>query len=336
MSTITDVAKEADVSLATVSRVINKSFLVSDEKKERVLSAMEKLDYQVPVKAKEERNASPKLILVISTIYLPDLFSGLQAAASDLGYAVIYNQNSDNEDGWEMTGDILKILQNNLICGIIMVNAIYKNETLRNLLSPYHVVQIGEPLNMPQNYWVSIDDVDAAYDLTSHLISLGKKRIALMTIKHSSEKAAMAFVENRELGFEKALREHGIPFDESLKFYSDYAADGGAYAMNKLLARGETPDAMVCICDSIAYGALSVCEKNGLKVPEDIAICGFDNMEFSEFSSPPLTSIDQSFEDIGRESVHMLNSVINGETSRGRKLFVNHRLIVRKSTNPEA
>lgn len=336
MSTITDVAKEADVSLATVSRVINKSFLVSEEKKERVLSAMEKLDYQVPIKAKEGRSASPKLILVISTIYLPDLFSGLQTAASELGYAVIYNQNSDNEDGWEMTGDILKILQNNIICGIIMVNAIYKNETLRNLLSPYHVVQIGEPINMPQNYWVSIDDVEAAYDLTNHLISLGKKRIALMTIKHSSEKAVMAFVENRERGFEKAMREHGLLVEEKLKFFSDYAADGGAYTMGKLLAKGEKPDAIVCICDSIAYGCLSVCEKNGIKVPEEIAICGFDNMEFSEFTSPTLTSIDQSFADIGREAIVMLNSVINGEISLGRKLFVNHRLIVRKSTDTDS
>ena len=335
MATITDVAKEADVSLATVSRVINKSFMVSQEKRERVLIAMEKLGYHQTVKAKETKHDASGLILVITSIYHSGLFDSLQRTAQELGYNVIFNHIFDHEDGWESSMDILKILQNNFITGIITVNAVYKNDSIREIIKQYPVVQIGEPLDLPENYMVTVDDVQAAYDITKHLISLNKKRIALMTIKHETPQRSMSFVSNRELGFLKALNDHDIPFDQNLKFFSDYTVDGGAYAAYGILKTEEKPDAIFCITDIMALGCINTFIQNGIKMPQDIAVCGFDNMEFSEFIYPSLTTIDQSFPEIGAEATRMLHSLVNREICKGRKLYVNHQLIIRNSTDLE-
>lgn len=332
MATLSEIAKEADVSLATVSRVINKSFRVSDEKRERVLAAMESLGYQYTTKNKINKSGENRLILVIASIHSSELSDAMQETSKELGYNVLYNYIADKEDGFETALDTLKQFPENFISGIITINSVYKNEMLKDALSQYPLVQIGEPLNMPEtNYIVSTDDVQAAYDLTEHLIKQGKKKIAIMTIKSSATKS-MGFVDNREYGFMKALRDYGLPFKEEYLIYSDYSVDGGAYASSKILKMEEKPDAVLCVSDTMALGCIYTFTRNGVRVPEDIAVCGFDNIDFFEYANPPLTSVDISWGELGIEALKMLDSIINQTLTTGRKLYVPHKIFMREST----
>lgn len=331
MATIRDVAKEADVSLATVSRVINNSFTVTQDKRERVITAMNKLGYQPTIKNKDSKGTNFKTILVISSIYVEDLFNGLQTTSEELDYNVIFCLIGDTLSGIDRANKVLRSLKNETIAGIILCNAVFKDPAFAELLSRFPVVQIGEPIDLSENYVVSIDDFQAAYDMTSHLIKTGKRRIALMSIKQKNSK--MTFVAQRENGYIKALEDHRLKFDANLISYSDFTMDGGSFATKEILSLSKLPDAILCVTDWMAIGCISALNRAGISIPRDIAVAGFDNTEMSEFTNPPLTSIDQAFSDIGGEAVRALDCVINNKYTKGRKILVQHELIIRSSTS---
>lgn len=339
MATIVDVAKEADVSLATVSRVLNKSFMVSDEKRLRVEAAIQKLGYQHSQNPQGARKAGAKLVFVITSIHQADLFDGMIETAGELGYELIISYISDREDGWKTSARIMKTMKREWIAGVITNNAAAKNNELRQILRPYPLVQVGEPLDMQgfgENYLVSVDNVQAAYDLTSHLIETGRRRIAFMCIDNYLMQGDNNFILQREKGYLQALQEHGIDPDPALKLHSDVSAEDSASVTEELLRMKNPPDAIFCINDMMASGCLKALREAGVRVPEDIAVCGFDNMEFSDFLYPSLTTIDQSFEEMGTSAIRMLHQVITGEIGTGRKLFINHKLLVRQSTMTES
>lgn len=338
MATIVDVAKEADVSLATVSRVLNKSFMVSDEKRLRVEAAVKKLGYQHPQNPQGARKGGAKLIFVITSIHQADLFDGMIETAGELGYELIISYISDREDGWQTSARIMKTMKKEWIAGVITNNAASKNDELRQILRLYPLVQVGEALDMRdfgENYMVSVDNVQAAYELTCHLIRTGRRRIAFMCIDNYLIQGDFNFIVQREKGYLQALQEHGIEPDPALKFYSDVSAEDSAKVTKKILRMENPPDAIFCINDMMATGCLKTLREAGVRVPEDIAVCGFDNMDFSSFLSPSLTTVDQSFEEMGTSAIRMLHQVITGEINTGRKLFINHKLMVRHSTLAE-
>lgn len=339
MATIVDVAKEADVSLATVSRVLNKSFMVSDEKRLRVEAAIQKLGYQHPQNPQGARKGSAKLIFVITSIHQADLFDGMIETVGELGYELIISYISDREEGWQTSARVMKTMKKEWIAGVITNNAAAKNDELRQILRPYPLVQVGEPLDMQgfgENYMVSVDNAQAAYDLTEHLIETGRRRIAFMCIDNYLMQGDNNFILQREKGYLQALQDHGIQPDPSLKFHSDVSAEDSAKVTKKILHTENPPDAIFCINDMMASGCLKALREEGVRVPEDVAVCGFDNMDFSNFLYPPLTTVDQSFEEMGTSAIRMLHQVITGEISTGRKLFINHKLQVRQSTLAES
>ncbi|AGF58510.1 LacI family repressor for deo operon, udp, cdd, tsx, nupC, and nupG [Clostridium saccharoperbutylacetonicum] len=333
MATVIDVAKEADVSVATVSRVLNNSFMVTEEKRARVLAAIEKVGYKVSTKNKELKRNNSKVILVITGTLLEDLFSSFQDTASDLGYHVIYHY-CGNQISTESAKEVVNILKNNVIAGIVLLDITESNNDFKQLLSHYPIVQIGNPLiDTTDNYIVSADDRKIAYDVVSHLIETGKKRIAIISAE--TEGRFVHFERDRERGYMDALRDNDLPCDDSLKFHVDFTMDGGSDATKKILASENRPDAIFCISDTLAVGCIYRLKRAGISIPDEISVAGIDNTEITEFFDPPITTVDQSFKEIGSETIKMLVSLINGELSRGRKIYIEHQLIIRKSTQKD-
>ncbi len=182
MATIVDVANEAKVSVATVSRVLNNSFAVTEEKRKLVLAAIEKVGYQPTVRTKSNRSGGGKIIFVVTSILVDDLFDSIQAAANDLGYNVIFNYIGKSKDAtaYSSTYDLLRILQDQSIAGILLINAIAKDENLQTYFNRIPVVQIGEYCELNPTYAVLTDDIKASFDMTQLLVGKGHRKIAFI------------------------------------------------------------------------------------------------------------------------------------------------------------
>ncbi len=330
MPTVVDVAREAEVSVATVSRVLNNSFMVTPEKRERVLLAIEKLGYKVS-KNKEGKRSNSKIILVISSVLIEDLFTNINDTAAANGYSVMYHYCNSNNCSNDLK-EIFKILNNNVIAGIVSLDITDYDNELKQILTQYPVIQIGKSsLDLGDNYIVASDEYKTAYDIVSHLINIGKKSIAIITIR--ADDNFSLFEADREKGYKHALIDNNIAYDPSLTFYSDFTIDGGSDATKKILQLKNRPDAIFCISDTLAVGCIYRLKKSGISIPDEIAVAGIDNSEITEFFEPSITTVDQSFKEIGIEAVNMIISLINGDMSRSRKVIIDHEIIIRDSTN---
>lgn len=330
MATIIDVAREADVSVATVSRVINNSFVVTQEKKNRVFAAMEKVGYVPTVKPKKSEYSPSKLILVVTNIYYEDLFDTLQNTAESLGYDVLFCHLSQYADSTARAVRIMGILNEHIFAGIVVCNALHNDPQLVEIIKSYPVVQIGEYLDLGENYLISIDDYQAAYDAVSHLIDTGKKRIAIMTINPSL--VHMSFAKTREHAYVSALLDNHLPIEKCLRFTADFTYDGGADAMQQILKQSPLPDAIFCVSDVMAIGCIRTLTIHNIQIPQEISVSGFDDMDICNYLSPSLTSVRQPFSEMGLEAVRLLHSIITKDVTLGRKVVLKHDLIIREST----
>lgn len=334
MATIIDVAREAEVSTATVSRVINNSFLVTEEKRQRVLEAMQKLGYVPADRTRTSREGVGRLIVVISSMYSSRLTYAIERSARELGYGVV------NLFVGDIPGEVMEVnatlqLLEGKIAGLLLVNFFDKDNTefTQTVLPRYKVVQVGEYTELAEhNYCVSSDDYQAAYDAVSHLIDQGCHRVAMFATQNPASR--MYFEKQRLSGYRAALMDHGITPIEELLRYSDFNAEGAAYATRKLLrTMGDNlPDGIFCISDTLAMGCLKTLQRAGIRVPEQIAVAAMDGLEQDSYLTPALTSIEQNFEQIGAEAVRLLQELIQGRVQGGRKVYVPHALEVREST----
>ncbi len=324
MATIEDVATLAGVSIATVSRVMNNSYIVSSEKKEKVLAAAKELQYS-SIKNTVQK-IDNKIILVAGTAFIDDIFAGMQDKAKEYGYEVVFSYCYNNiEDIKE-----LKMVQTGLVDGIILMNLPTSAKELRTLKEQIPVVFCGEFLEMPHTFSVSINEQKAAYEMVKHLLSLGRRRIGLVLPQLNG--VVHHFIHEREMGYRLALAEAGIPIDSALCLYADYSLESGLSAGKQLLALDNRPDAVFCATDSLAIGCITAFQKEGISIPADIAVAGFDNMELSTVCNPPLTTVEQPFYEIGCESVRLLMTLIRENLSVGRHVMIDHQIAYRAST----
>ncbi len=331
MATVLDVAREAGVSPATVSRVINSSMLVSDEKKQLVYAAMEKVGYVIPIKDRPSRAGNGKLMLAITNISRYSLFEGMQLAAGEMGYGFVILQTSEVQPEYAEAISTLKLLHSGgQLAGIMLVNynASVQSADLEQAIRNFPVVSVCEPLKGTS--LVTSDDYQAAYDVTEHLISLGRRKIAFFVTRSPENRAN--FELQRIRGYRSALIEHGIVPVEELVYYSDFVPEGGYDTMRRLIKDGDLPDAIVCLGDVMAYGCMRALREHGISIPDDIAVVGMDDERESEYMAPPLTSVRQNFEEIGREAVRLLHKHITDSSAAPCKIFVPHTLVIRESS----
>src|SRR6201995_2178925 len=301
-----DVARRAGVSPRTVSNVVNEFPLVSDELRRRVLRAIAELGYQPNLVARNLRHGGSGMIGLavpeLAAPYFSELAGLVIAEARRHSYTVVVEQ-TDGDPGREQ-----QVLHQNepghLFDGLIFSPLGLGQAEPRRYAGDIPVVLLGEHIEDGAFDHVGIDNVAAARDATAHLIGLGRQRIA--AIGHQSHSPGEPG-QLRSAGYREALRAGGLRYRPSLVVpASSFHRGSGADAMDRLLDQPTVPDAVFCYNDLLAIGAMHTVLRRGLRIPDDIAIVGFDDIEESRYVFPALTTIAPDKGELARRAVAQL------------------------------
>lgn len=329
--TIAQVAELADVSKATVSRVLNKSKLVDSQTREIVVKAMEKLNYQPNMIARHLRRQETKLIGIIlpdiSNSFYSKVLKGIEEIAYSLEYDVVLMNTNYSEAREEKSLKTLLERRAEGFCFMCHRLTDEKIQKLENIGLPYVMVSrtVTGYSHIP---FVNIDNQLGGYDATKYLISLGHKKIGIIAGPGDDECSS----EGRLLGYYQALSEMNIRVD------SNYVKEGNfSFARAEMLARqilnlNNPPTAIFAISDETAIGVIRAAIDLGYRVPNDLSVIGFDNLELAKFYYPSLTTIAQPMVELGRKSVRILTNIIEKKPNDEIQVILPHKLIVREST----
>ncbi|WP_101842774.1 LacI family DNA-binding transcriptional regulator [Halobacillus sp. Marseille-P3879] len=327
MPTIKDVARYADVSVATVSRVLSKKGSVSKKSKQKVLKAVKQLNYKPNALGRYLRTSHTKTILMvipdITNPFFSNVIRGIQTTAAQLGYEVLIidseHADFDSKKGFRM-------LEQKQVDGLIMLTSRVDHSTFIEVAENYPTVLACEYIEGTAIPTVSIDNVSAARKMTEHLIFLGYSKIA-----HIAGPTTTVLGIDRLQGFKQALQARKIPVKQSLIQEGDYSMESGYNLMLKLLAMEERPDAVFAANDEMAMGAVNAAKSLQLKVPEDIAVTGFDDIKMASLFTPSLTTISQPAFHIGEKSMKLLLSQMNKEPLSLSQYVLEDALVIRES-----
>ncbi|MCI5578311.1 MAG: LacI family DNA-binding transcriptional regulator [Oscillospiraceae bacterium] len=326
--TIKDVAKVANVSVATVSRVLNNKNNVSDEAIEAVNHAVEQLGYSPNFLGRDLRKSETKRILAIigstEQTFYNDVLRGMQDAAYMEGYDVLI-ATTRNDAEHEM--HLLGMLFSRAVDGAVLLAPKLDSKTICDLSKRYRLAICLERLDCNDVLCVTIDNERAGYDATSYLIGKGRRRIGLITTKIRSQSSV-----DRENGYKRALKDAGIPYDEKLVYYGDYDAETGTKGCEELLSLDERPDAIFSISDMISIGAMTYAVQHGVTVGKDILFFGFDNIAYSHMFIPKLSTVEQPCYLQGKTVAEKLISNMKTDTPDNSTYMLPHSLILREST----
>ena len=326
MATIYDVAKRATVSVATVSSVVNDSSYVSPELRSRVEAAIRELDYSPNLLARglarQKTLSLGVLVPDIANFFFPEIVRGVEDKAKAAGYTMILG-NSDNQSDKEEL--YLKLFLSNRVDGIVLVKAPggMKPELLRMLkLSEVPIVLLDRAYEEIKTDSVLADDLGGGYLATQHLIELGHRRIALIC-----GLPGVSTTDGRYQGYEKALREAGIPLDEALVGAGDYGSDSGHEVGLKLLK--QRPTAVFVTNYMMTLGFLKALDERKLSTPRDVSIVSYDDFFWNDVFSPRLTCVAQPKYQLGYKAAEVLLSRIQKKHKRKQTVVLENSLQVR-------
>lgn len=324
-------AGKVNVSVATVSRVLNQSSLVRAETRERVLKAIKDCHYIYNALAGSlSARKTTTLGVIVPTITNPVfamVTKGIQDYAQVNGYSIILGNTDYNEEN-ELR--FVHLLQEKRADGVIL-NGPWRDAPIVPLMKktklPF-VITWQTVLDKDVNY-VAFDNFKSAYRIVEHLLGLGHRRIGMIAGKFSvSERAVM-----RWKGYRKCLADHNIPYDPQLVLEREYVFSDGKEAMAHLLTLPSPPSAVFCGNDILAIGAIVCAKEMGLRVPEDLSVGGFDDMEISAYYDPPLTTVAVPAYEMGQLAAKVLIKNIRGGCKKPQQYILDTNLIVRGSTS---
>lgn len=324
---IQDVAKEAGVSTATVSRVINRHPSVSDSTRKKVLEAIEKLNYIPNHGGRMLRKQETKTILVlvpdIRNSFYANILYGMDPIMTEYQYNLII---ASTYSDLVRERNLINLLKQKLADGMILLASVLDEAELRELDEMYHLVQLCEFNQGTTLTHVSIDNYQAAYEAVAHLISRGHRRIGFLSSNNSFLSTKL-----REAAYRQALRDHSITPDENLILRGTYSFESGRIGANILMNTVNPPTAIFCISDVVAAGAIQALYRLNLRTPDDVAVCGFDDIDMASQLTPPLTTVAQPLEMLGTMAAKILIDKIAGKEVK-RSTVLQHQLMIRGTT----
>jgi LacI family transcriptional regulator len=328
MANILDVALKAGVSIATVSRVVNKSdHKVNPATREKVLAAIKELDYRPNALAKgllmKKTMTIGIIIPDISNPYYAEIVRGIQDTADLAGYAVMLH-NTDGKQ--ERIIRYIYLLREKSVDGVIFCGGIINGYETLSILKELkeRVVVVGRhEVDFPA---VMVDNMGGATQAVEHLIALGHRLIGCIGGPDGSPTAV-----DRLTGYRNALAQNGIALDERLVKRGTWSPESGYLLARELLAGPERPTAVFSANDQMAFGVIKAAREMGLNVPQDLAVVGFDNVPPGSYFDPPLTTVEIPMYDIGVATMRMLIDLLSGEPFEKLRLFKTN-LLVRGST----
>jgi LacI family repressor for deo operon, udp, cdd, tsx, nupC, and nupG len=329
MANIRDVADNAGVSVATVSRTLQQPERVSPKTRSKVMAAVQSVGYKPNLMAVKFRSGKTHNLVVlvptVANVFFARVISGMQEAAAELGYSILLANTLGNND---IENHYAKMVSTSQADGLIQLRAHNPfDASMINDNGLLPMVNACEVIDDGQYPVVSLDNRAAAKAMTQHLITLGHKRIAMIKGPNSSP-----LTQERLNGYKDALRDANIDFDESLLLDGDFTLQAGYNAGVTISELNNRPSAVFCENDETAIGAMQAFKQANLHVPNDISVAGFDDIAFSAFVDPPLTTIAQPAEEFGRTAVTLLVDLLNGKIRKAPKVIMPFELIVREST----
>jgi LacI family transcriptional regulator len=326
--TIGDVAAEAGVSIATVSRVVNGRYGTAQDTLERVQAVIADLGYESSLVARSLSSRRTNVIGIIVPDLEPfsaELLKGAARALRSTGYELIVylgGGHVGHKVGWERR--YLSRLEGTLTDGTLLVTP-----TVVDVAHNAPVVAVDPHSGSSSLPTVGSQNLDGAILATEYLIGLGHRRIGFIAGRPDLESARL-----REQGYLRALESAGIPYDPRLVRVGDYTKEAAESPARELLEMDEPPTAIFAANDVSAIALIEVARSLGVGVPDDLSVIGFDNVPESALTAPPLTTIDQSIQEMGRRAVELLIGLIEGNAERPGQVTLPTRLVVRQSTGP--
>ena len=330
MSTISDVARLAGVSTATVSRVLNGYEHVSTDTAVRVTEAIEQLGYAPNAMAKSLRTLKASRIIVtvpdIANPFFASIIRGAEETAQAAGYAVLLGDIGSHPDSEEVYAGLLRRREADglIFLGHHIPDSLAEMVERRGAAAP--VVNGCEYTDSMPVSSVHIDNVAAAREVMDHLSGLGHRCVGVITGDMSSP-----ISRDRLKGVKDSAAAHRLT--DSLNVVSgDYSIESGARLTAELMASNPRPTAVFCFSDDMAMGACHTLREAGLDCPRDVSVVGFDDIAPSRFAAPPLTTVRQPMREIGVKTVELLIDILEKGTSRRVNLTLPHELVLRAST----
>jgi LacI family transcriptional regulator len=328
--TIRQIAKLAGVSRSTVSRVINDHANVSPETREQVLRIVAETGFcPDPIaRSLSSRRAGIIGLVIPITIqslfedpFFPRLMQGIAQGCNMHNYILSLFLLHTLEEEAKLYP---RISRPQLLDGVIVTATRYGDPLIPQLLANQVPFVLHGRHEDPRVSFVEVDNMNGAYTAVTHLVRLGRRRIALITGPSGSLAA-----EDRKRGYRKALQERRIPADGALIVHGDFTERSSFEAMRRLLPH--EPDAVFVASDSMALGALRALREAGKSVPEEVAIVGFDDMPQVATANPPLTTIRQPIQQTGILAVEMLIDILENGVEPARRIILPTELVIRAS-----
>jgi LacI family transcriptional regulator len=328
-----DIARKAGVSRSTVSRVINDDPKVSAKTREHVWEVIRRENFTPNPAARALVTRRTEIIgIVIPTVenifftdnnYFTQILAGASQMARQNDYAMLLWLGELTEDEERLRQSVSN---NRLVDGVITASLTHDHPLFKRLLSlNTPLVMIDRPLEHDDKIsYVSVDNIRAAELATNHLISLGRRRIA-----HITGNLSIADAQDRLRGYKNALTQAGLPVDPDLIVPAFFSRQSGYDAMRQLLPR--KPDAIFAAGDTIAVGALQAAHEAGIRVPHDLAVVGFDDVDVAAQAFPPLTTVRQPVQGKGAAAAKLLIDLIQGRVQAPQHILLETELVIRQS-----
>lgn len=327
--TIEDVARIAQVSIATVSRCLHRPEVVSADTRDRVMAAVAQTGYTLNTAAQglRQRRSNTVLVVVpdIGNTFFSEVLSGIEAVARAAGLTMLIGDTGFARDREEA---LVRYLVNGRADGaLLLVEPLEDWFGLRaaNAKGVAPVVMISEPGPQPGALSVSIDNEGAAHAAVRHLTEAGHRRIA-----HLSGPGNTGLTALRQTGYARALVEAGLPADPALVLPGDFGLESGRAAFARFAALDPRPTAIFCANDETAMGFIAAAHLAGVRVPQDVSVVGFDDIHFAQAFLPALTTIRQPRAEMGAAAMRLLLDVLAGEAPVSVRLP--WEMVVREST----
>ncbi|WMT41445.1 LacI family DNA-binding transcriptional regulator [Paenibacillus sp. D2_2] len=335
--TIKDVAKKAGVSPSTVSRVLSNHPRISAETSRKVKEIMDQLGYHPNIMAKSLVSKTTNSICIMlpksaeelfSNFFFMELIRGIVTQANRLGFDVLLSSGANEKEEVEC---VSRLLNGHRVDGVILLYSRINDPVIDFLYKNNHnFVLIGRSEQYPDILSVDNDNVQASYDATKHLISLGHKRIGFV-----SGPPELVVSKDRLKGYLLALNDAGLETKPEWIVEGEFLQESGYRAISFFMNLPDRPTAIVLIDDVVSFGVLRGLYELNYKVPEDLCLVSFNNIPLAEMSTPPLSSVDIGIYNMGYTASGMLIQAIqnnSGDKTVPGRYIIPHRLVVRESS----
>lgn len=330
MATIADVARMAGVSVATVSRVINNSGRVRQDTADRVQVVIRQLNYTPNLAARNLRRNESRVVMTLApnftNPYYSQILSGICDTSRRLGYITLVYNTYDTLTLKERA--LTELIEETRVDGTLILAINYDDEWINKYKDQYPIVQCSEYVADSQLPHISVDNYAAAYEMVNYLIGLGHKHIGFVGSENQFFSTRMRFS-----GYRQALKDAGLPFHEDYvsRGSVDYSFQSGKAAAQELLGLPRRPSAVFCVSDILAQGVIAQAQENGLSVPGQLSVTGFDDGDTTTMFHPYLTTVSIPCYELGQKAMLLLQQCMQKKPDVPVDVFLPYKFVERES-----